>query len=123
MAEPIGEFDARHLRAAGLRTAIIQQQGNLSVIGFIEQFSDLFKDDDSDLLTLVKNATATNLKTLRSDGKTRFTSGPLTCRYALNSTTAGEELIKVNAKQYVLAMGGLRFHVFSSIAFLIARGK
>lgn len=121
VGETIGVFDARHLRAAGLRTAIIQQQGDLSTIGFIEQFSDLFKDDGSDLLTLVKNATATELNTRSSDRKNKFassngmskyTSGPLTCRYALNAFTAGEELIKVNAKQYVLAMGGLEIPRF-----------
>ncbi|MBA3995471.1 MAG: hypothetical protein C0469_18285 [Cyanobacteria bacterium DS2.3.42] len=121
VGETIGVFDARHLRAAGLRTAIIQQQGNLSIIGFIEQFSELFKDDGSDLLTLVKNATATELKTwssdgmnhfTSSDGKTKYTSGPLICRYALSASSAGEELIEVKAKQYVLAMGGLEIPRF-----------
>lgn len=90
-----------------LRTVVIQQQQDPDIHCFQLQFGDVF---DHDNITLIRNATALYMKTGWATSS-NFHSTGLRCGSLIDAKTRGQDF-EINAKYYVLAMGGLEIPRF-----------
>jgi choline dehydrogenase-like flavoprotein len=98
------------LEEAGLKSVVMQQQTDVSIINFQEQLGWIFEGDSTDFV-LIKNATALKLHHFWHQSNSAWEIESIECE----SLSLSRNKFLVKADHYILAMGGLEVPRFMLI--------